>query len=103
MNLSTFREMSVAELWSIHKQIQGILSSKLLEHQIRLEEELRDLKAVAVPLLGASRRPYPRVFPKFRNPIEPSQTWSGRGKKPRWVLDQLKRGKRLDDFRISTL
>jgi DNA-binding protein H-NS len=103
MNLSIFREMSVAELWSIHKQIQDILSSKLLEHQTRLEGELRDLKAVAVPFLGATRRSYPRVLPKFRNPIEPSQTWSGRGKKPRWVLDQLKSGKQLDDFRISAL
>jgi DNA-binding protein H-NS len=29
------------------------------------------------------RRPYPKVTPKFKNPQDPSQTWSGRGKQPR--------------------
>jgi DNA-binding protein H-NS len=32
-----------------------------------------------------AQRKYPRVFPKFRNPKEPSETWSGRGKQPRWL------------------
>jgi DNA-binding protein H-NS len=46
------------------------------------------------------RRPYPAVLPKYRNPERPSETWAGRGKTPRWLLAQLKSGRRLDDFRI---
>ena len=41
------------------------------------------------------------VFPKFRNPEQPSETWAGRGKKPRWLTAQLRSGKQLDDFRIA--
>jgi len=46
------------------------------------------------------RRPYPVVLPKFRNPEQPSETWAGRGKTPRWLTAQLKSGRRIDDFRI---
>ncbi len=34
-----------------------------------------------------------KVKPKYRNPADPSATWSGRGKRPRWFNDALKAGK----------
>ena len=42
----------------------------------------------------------PPVLPKFRNPARPSETWAGRGSQPRWLSDQLRHGKKLNDFRI---
>ena len=35
---------------------------------------------------------------KYRNPAKPSQTWSGRGKKPAWVEKALEQGKSLKDL-----
>ena len=54
-----------------------------------------------VEKMSHARRPYPQVFPKYRNPVEPSETWAGRGKKPRWLTAQLESGKQIDDFRID--
>jgi DNA-binding protein H-NS len=34
------------------------------------------------------------------NPKQPSETWAGRGKLPRWLNARLRSGKQLDDFRI---
>ena len=48
----------------------------------------------------SERRPYPAVLPKFRNPDDPSQTWTGRGKQPRWPTAKLRSGKMVDEFRI---
>ena len=31
------------------------------------------------------------VAPKYRDPSDPSKTWSGRGRKPSWFVDALKR------------
>jgi len=31
------------------------------------------------------------VAPKYRNPEDPAQTWSGRGKRPLWFVAALKR------------
>ncbi len=41
----------------------------------------------------ARRRAYPKVLPKFRNPDEPSQPWTGRGKQPRSLTAQIRLGK----------
>lgn len=49
---------------------------------------------------SSARRPYPVVVPKYRNPEQPTETWAGRGKTPRWLTAQLKSGRRIDDFRI---
>ena len=46
----------------------------------------------------SGRRPYPPVSPKYRNPDQPSETWAGRGKRPRWLVKQLKSGRRVEDF-----
>ncbi|HJU25284.1 MAG TPA: H-NS histone family protein [Rhodanobacteraceae bacterium] len=42
-----------------------------------------------------------KVAPKFRNPANPSETWSGRGKRPRWFLAALKSGKKDKDLLIK--
>jgi DNA-binding protein H-NS len=42
------------------------------------------------------------VAPKFRNPANAEQTWSGRGKRPLWFVDALRRrGVTADDLLIS--
>ena len=42
-----------------------------------------------------------KVAPKYCNPGEASQTWTGRGRKPVWVTDLLASGKSLDDLLIK--
>jgi DNA-binding protein H-NS len=49
---------------------------------------------------GRARRKYPRVLPKYRNP-QTSETWSGRGKQPRWLVAAIKTGRKMEDFEIG--
>ncbi len=37
---------------------------------------------------------------KFANPENRSDTWTGRGRKPNWLVDRLKKGSKLSDFAI---
>jgi DNA-binding protein H-NS len=37
---------------------------------------------------------------KYVNPDDPSQTWTGRGRKPNWLLAKLKKGASLEEFAI---
>lgn len=41
------------------------------------------------------------VAPKYRNPSNPSQTWSGRGKRPLWFNDALSQGRSEQDMLIK--
>ena len=39
--------------------------------------------------------------PRYRNPENPEQTWSGRGRRPRWVHEAEAAGRSLDDLRSA--
>jgi DNA-binding protein H-NS len=41
------------------------------------------------------------VAPKYRNPDNHSQTWTSRGREPKWFTDQLSKGRTRDDMLIS--
>ncbi len=40
------------------------------------------------------------VEPKYRNPEKPSETWSGRGREPRWLAEKMAAGARREQFAI---
>src|SRR6185437_5875172 len=108
----TLDSMSVDEMWQLHEEISRILSARLRAEKRELEkrlDQLRHDKQVPLPraggmkeLTGKPRRKYPRVYPKYQNPDAPSETWSGRGKTPRWLIAALKSGHKLEDFLISS-
>lgn len=103
--------MSVDEMWQLHEEISQVLSVRLTSEKRELEKRLAQLRheketrqsepADAVKDVPRERRKYPRVFPKYRNPNEPSETWSGRGKQPRWLAAALKTGRTIEEFMIS--
>jgi DNA-binding protein H-NS len=104
--------MSVDEMWQLHEEISRVLSVRLTSEKRELEKRLERLRRdKQVPSLRSSngmkdlarapRRKYPRVYPKYQNPQEPSETWSGRGKTPRWLVAALKTGHKLEEFAIN--
>lgn len=48
----------------------------------------------------AGGRKLGKVAPKYRNPDNPKETWTGRGKQPRWMAAMVKKGKKPEDFLI---
>ena len=42
-----------------------------------------------------------KVAPKYRNPANAKETWSGRGKQPRWLTALTAKGKKAEDFLIK--
>ena len=42
-----------------------------------------------------------KVPPKYRNPANTKELWSGRGKQPRWLAELVKKGKKAEDFLIK--
>lgn len=37
---------------------------------------------------------------RYRNPANPDQTWSGRGKQPNWLKEALEKGASKEDFAV---
>src|SRR5450631_3416506 len=112
MTKQDFKSMSVDELWSLHERVNLALARKIADEKSQLDHRLRqlglsssgnvkNLSAGSAKKLNHARCPYPQVFPKYRNPAQPAETWAGRGKQPRWLTAQLRSGIQLDDFRIQ--
>jgi len=45
-------------------------------------------------------KPKTKAKAKYRNPANPEQTWSGRGRKPLWINEALSSGADITDLEI---
>lgn len=41
-----------------------------------------------------------KVQAQYQNPADNAQTWTGRGRQPKWIAEGIAGGKQLSDFRI---
>jgi DNA-binding protein H-NS len=103
--------MSTDDLWSVYEQVSAILAARIASEKRELERRLAILNrgkegigqqdiTLSHDPNGKVRRKYPRVLPKYRNPLT-SETWSGRGKQPRWLVAAIKSGRKIKDFEIG--
>jgi DNA-binding protein H-NS len=102
MNL---KSMTIDALIGLRGKIDAVLTTKVQDERRSLESELAKLSRVDMSN-GRAKSSFGRgargkVAPKYRNPENPSETWAGRGLKPRWLAAALKSGKKLDDFVIG--
>ena len=99
------KSMSIEKLVKLKDQVEAALASKVMEQRRALESELSKLGRFqgAAGRGKSSGRGGARgaVAPKYRNPGNPSETWAGRGLKPRWLTAAIKEGKKLEDFFIA--
>jgi DNA-binding protein H-NS len=99
--------MSIDELLELRDRITETLSSRVETERRELELRLARLQNFksTVPQKSSARRggfkKVGKLAPKYRNPTNRSETWAGRGLKPRWLSAAMKKGKKLSDFEIS--
>jgi DNA-binding protein H-NS len=101
MDSNELRSMSTDELWGLFEKVSSVLADKIEAEKAKLNERLRRIESVNTVGVNGVRRPYPPVRPKYRNPSNPAEVWSGRGKQPLWVRKQLKTGKKLGQMLIA--
>lgn len=108
--------MSQEELRELRTQVDRALSSfadrKRKEAIAAAEEAVRahgfaSLAEVTRARRGAGRAAgtrgqssRPSGAPRYANPDDASQTWSGRGRRPQWVKDSLDAGRALEDLAL---
>ncbi len=97
------KSMSVAQLQDLREKVDAAIVEKITARRQELETELSSLERInGHGSRKTDRRRGPRgpVAPKYRNPKDPTQTWAGRGLKPRWLTAALASGKKLEDFAV---
>jgi DNA-binding protein H-NS len=99
------KSMSLDKLVALKDKVEAALISKVAVERRALQDGLSKLTRFQggaslskFALRGGARG---TVAPKYRNPENHSETWAGRGLKPRWLSAALKSGKSQEDFLIA--
>lgn len=94
--------------WDELHELQELVAQEIeSRREKRREEALMAARATAQKyrytleeLLGQKPARKRTFKAKYRNPEDPDQTWTGMGRKPKWVVAALEAGRELDDLRI---
>jgi DNA-binding protein H-NS len=98
--------MSYAELVAMKAQVESVMAEKQLSEKAELKQKLANLAQKGGfsldELMGKARKATGKVAIKYRDPKNASNTWTGRGRMPRWMTAATKGGKaKKEDFLIS--
>lgn len=103
--------MDIEKLSEIELQkLSSSIAVALENLRERKKAEARGKLEAAAKLLGyrldelvigeASKKARAPVPVKYRHPLEPHLKWTGRGRKPKWVIEALSAGKSLDELAV---
>ncbi len=97
--------LSLKDLKDLHAQVTKAIATfvdrKKKQALAELEEKAREHGFSLSELTGAApvRKRTPATA-KYANPANSADTWSGRGRKPRWFEEAIANGKKADDLLI---
>ena len=99
-------KMSYNDLVALHNQIQKSMAEKQAAERLALREQMSEMaKAHGLSLeevMGKGGGRKGSVPVKYRDPKNPGNTWSGRGRSPRWLTAAMKGGRaKKEDFLVK--
>lgn len=97
--------LSLKELKDLRTQVDRAISTfedrRKREAAAELEAKARELGFSLQELLEAApARKRSASAPKYANPANPADTWTGRGRKPRWFSEALEAGRTKEDLEL---
>jgi DNA-binding protein H-NS len=97
--------MSLKELQELELKVKKAKISVQERGRSELRQKLESIAADAGfkigDLFGGRGGKGRKVAAKYANPDDASETWTGRGRKPRWLAAKLKAGEKQDKFLIK--
>ena len=99
-----YDKMSVKELTDNIARAQKALNAAKDRERSELKQKIASLAENAGfsvgELFGGRGRGGKSVAVKYMNPDNRSETWTGRGRKPNWLVAKLNKGAKINDFAV---
>lgn len=103
-NVIDLNNLNVDELRAITENAQQLIAQKqhqrLYDAYMQFEKIAEDSDASIEEILLAGEKLEKKRSIKYRNSDNNEETWTGRGRKPTWLVDALAAGRKLEDFAI---
>lgn len=84
----------------VEKAIESFETRRLKDARAKLEAYAREIGVELNEVMDLKSGTKSVNPPKYRHPEDPNMTWTGRGRKPKWIVEALEKGKSLDAFEI---
>jgi DNA-binding protein H-NS len=99
------KSLSVDELNDLKRGVAAEIELRKHDERQKLIEEFRErARALGVTtaelMASVTGKRKGTGVAKYANPLNKNQTWTGKGKRPRWIHDALAAGKSLSDLKI---
>lgn len=100
---SKIENMTHKELLDLQERIKAAIAARRETEQDQVRRKILELARqsgldVSELIGGKAPRKGKKVAVKYRNPADPTQTWTGRGRKPKWLVEALEKGGKLERF-----
>lgn len=109
--LSAVLELPLEDLVALRSEVDSLVKQRQRERKKDIYNQMQVLAqdagfdSVETFLSSQGRSPRSdkgvRLPPKYRNPQNIKQTWSGKGRKPGWVVEHLNSGGDIEALAIS--
>jgi DNA-binding protein H-NS len=101
--INGIEKMSLPELKDLRNRVDQAIAERAVTERAEVRKKLEAMAAAAgfsmQELVGATRK-VSTVAIKYRNPKDATQTWTGRGRPPRWLAEQMKKGAKKESFLV---
>lgn len=84
-------------LFEVEQELKERRKAQVHEARTRIASIAQGVGLPLDGLLGGAKAA--KVAAPYRNPADAAQTWSGRGRQPKWIAEALAAGRSLDEFR----
>ena len=96
MQIEQFKELPFDQLRTLHREIGALIAEKRHEALEHLRQQASILGFSVEELVPRKKKAAGVV--KYRNPDNPAETYSGRGKHPPWLKEKLEAGHLIEEF-----
>jgi DNA-binding protein H-NS len=101
---SSLTKMTIDSLIALREQADRLIKARAASERKTLEKQLSKLTGYVDGKAQRKRKGSSlkgrKIAAKYRNPANRSETWAGRGVRPRWLQAALKDGRSLEEFAI---
>jgi len=100
-------KLSLNDLKKLQQDIEALIANQGKEAVVRAR---KDILAIAQSvgltvdqlLDGKPAKTVKKVAAQYQNPENSAEQWTGRGRKPRWIVEAMQGGAKLEDLKTKS-
>jgi DNA-binding protein H-NS len=97
--MDQYKDLPFDQLRALHREIGALIAQRRHEALEQLRQQASILGFTADDLAPKKQRK--NAARRYRDPNNPDNTWTGKGRKPSWLTEAIEAGRSLEEFEVA--